>query len=143
PGFCPRKVFHPHSATGTLDSAWLITQFQRQLPHRKIAPLPFFADIVNLPAALPANPAAQESFSQPVNMHQHALVSLFHAGHGMGFQTQLFSDKRLYEHLGSALSYSLVGNTKLTRRRGASQIRINSQLQAVEGIHPQFHSSER
>ncbi|MGQ9636098.1 MAG: hypothetical protein ACUVXB_17885, partial [Bryobacteraceae bacterium] len=56
---------------------------------------------MNLVASLPANPAAQEPLSQPVDMHQHALIGLFHLGYGMGFQTQLFSDKRLYEHLGS------------------------------------------
>jgi hypothetical protein len=32
-------------------------------------------------------------------MHQHALGGLFHLGHRVGFQTQLFSDKGLYEHL--------------------------------------------
>jgi hypothetical protein len=56
---------------------------------------------VNLQASLSANPAPQESLAESVDVHQHALVGLFHLGHGMGFQTQLFSDKRLYEHLGS------------------------------------------
>ena len=90
-------------------------EFQRQLPHGEIAPRPLASDIVNLPAALAANPTAQEPLTQPVDMHQHELVGLFYPGHSMGLQTQLFSDKGLYEHLGSVLSYSLAGNTKLNR----------------------------
>jgi hypothetical protein len=82
-------------------------------------------DIVNLAASLPANPAAQKPLSQTVDLYQHVLARLFHTSHGMRFQTQLFSDKRLYEHLGSALSYSLVGNTNLNQRRGASRIPVN------------------
>src|SRR5205823_13375682 len=72
-----------------------------QLPHGEIAPLPLFADIVNLQTSLPANPAAQKPPAEPIDVHQHALVGLFHFGHGMSFQTQLFSDKGFYEHLGS------------------------------------------
>jgi hypothetical protein len=41
------------------------------------------------------------------------------------------------------LSYSLVGNTKLTRCRGAAQISIDLQLQAVTRIQLQLHFSER
>src|SRR5204862_5473645 len=74
----------------------------RQLPHGKIAPLSLFSNIVNLPASLTANPAAQEPLTEPVDVHQHALVGLLHLGHGMGFQTQLFSDKSFNKHLGSA-----------------------------------------
>jgi hypothetical protein len=50
---------------------------------------------MNVPAALSAHPAAQKSFSQPVNVHQHALAGFFYVCHGVGFQTQLFSDKSL------------------------------------------------
>ena len=100
PGLRPRKVLHPHPAAGTLHPARTVAQFQGQLPHREIAPLPLSSNIVNLQASLSANPAAQEPLSQPVDIHQHALVGLFHLGHGMSFQMQLFSDKGLYEHLG-------------------------------------------
>jgi hypothetical protein len=98
---------------------------------------------VNLQASLSANPAAQEPLSQPVDMYQHALVGLFYLGHSVGCQTQLFSDKRLYEHLGSILSYSLAGNTKVTRDRGALQILAPTQLQAFKGIQLQLHFTER
>jgi hypothetical protein len=47
---------------------------------------------VNFQASLSANPAAQEPLAEPVDVHQHALVGLFHLGHGMSFQTQLFTD---------------------------------------------------
>jgi hypothetical protein len=82
----------------------VVAKFQRQLPHRQIAPLPLFADIVNLLASLAANSAAQESLAKPVDVHQHALVALFHLGHAMRFQTQLFSDKGFYEQIERVLS---------------------------------------
>jgi hypothetical protein len=63
---------------------------------------PLFPNIVYLKASLPANPTAQESLPQPVDVHQHAVVSLFYRDDGMNFQTQLFSDKGFYEHLGSS-----------------------------------------
>jgi hypothetical protein len=59
------------------------------------------ANIVNLQASLPANSAAQEPLSEPVNPHPHALLGLFHFGYGVSFQMQLFSDKGFYEHSGS------------------------------------------
>ena len=96
-----REVLHPYPAPGTLYSAWAVAQFQRQLPHRHIPPLPLLSNIVGLPTSVSANPAAQEALTEPVDVHQHALVGLFHVGHGMGFQTQLLSDKSFYEHLGS------------------------------------------
>src|SRR6516165_10335588 len=100
PRLGPRKVFHPHSAPWALHPARTVAQLQGELPHRKIAPLSLRTNVVNLQASLSAYPAAQEPLSQPVDMHQHVLVGLFHLSHGMSFQMQLFSDKRLYEHLG-------------------------------------------
>jgi len=41
------------------------------------------------------------------------------------------------------LSYSLVGNTKLTRYRGALQILARLQPQALKGFQLQSHFSER
>src|SRR5215471_17300085 len=52
-------------------------------------------------APLAANSATQQPFPQPIDLHHHALGGLLHMGHSMSFQTQLFSDKGLYEHLGS------------------------------------------
>jgi hypothetical protein len=63
---------------------------------------PLFPNIVYLQASLPATPTAQESLPQPVDVHQHAFVSLFYRDDGMNFQTQQFSDKGFYEHLGSS-----------------------------------------
>lgn len=41
------------------------------------------------------------------------------------------------------LSYSLVGNTKLTRCRGALQIPVRPQLQSFKGLQLPLHFSER
>src|SRR6185369_3337212 len=41
------------------------------------------------------------------------------------------------------LSYSLVGNTKLTRCRGAAQIPVNPQLQTFQGLQLPLHFSDR
>src|SRR5215472_17880672 len=98
---------------------------------------------MNVPASLPANPAAQQSPAEPVDPHQHALVRLFHLGHGVRFQTQLFSDKSFNEHLGLVLSYSLVGNTKINRYRGAVQIPAGLQLRAFKQLQLSLHFSER
>src|SRR6516162_5788600 len=97
---------------------------------------------MNLSASLAADAAAQQSTAQPVDMHPHAIVGLFHLGHRMSFQTQLFSDKRLYEHLGSVLSYSLAGNTKLNRCCGALQIPVRPQTQAFKQLQLPLHFSE-
>src|SRR5438045_7023777 len=97
---------------------------------------------MNLQASLSANPAARQPPPEPVDPHQHALVGLYHPSHGMGFQTQLFSDKGLNEHLGSVLSYSLVGNTKLPRYRGALQTPVGLQLQQFKAAQRPLHFSE-
>jgi hypothetical protein len=89
---------------------------------------------MNLPAPTSANSASQQPLPQPVDLHHHEFVGLFHLGHGVGCQTQLLSDKRLYEHLGSVLSYSLAGNTKLNRCRGAVQIPAIPQAQALKEL---------
>jgi hypothetical protein len=68
---------------------------------------------VNFPASLPTHPASQQPPPQTVDLHQQEGVGLLHLGHSVGCQTQLFPDKSLYEHLGSVLSYSLAGNTKI------------------------------
>src|ERR1700680_1256639 len=143
PRLGPREILHPTPASWTFHPPWTVAQFQSQLPHRDITPLSFFADVMNLQASLPANPAAQQPPPEPVDPHQHALVRLLHLGYGMGFQTQLFSDKGLNEHLGSILSYSLVGNTKLTRYRGALQTRAGLQLLHFKVVQPPLHFSER
>jgi hypothetical protein len=98
---------------------------------------------VDVQASPSANPAAQKPLAQPVNVHQHALAGLFHLGHGMGFQTQLFSDKGLYEHLGRVLSCSLVGNYESKPIRGALPIPFNPQPEAFKGLQPPLHFSER
>jgi hypothetical protein len=56
-------------------------------------PLPFLSGAMHFQTSLPANPAAQKPLAQPADVHQHVLVGLFHLGHGVGVQTQLFSDK--------------------------------------------------
>jgi hypothetical protein len=55
-------------------------------------------------ASLPANPAAQQPIPHAVDTDNHALFTGFDFRHPVGFQAQLFSDKRFNEHLGSFLS---------------------------------------
>src|ERR1700674_2308680 len=55
---------------------------------------------MNLPAALPTHPTAQQTPVQPVDVHDHELFGLLNLGHGVRFQAQLFSDKSFYKHLG-------------------------------------------
>src|SRR5262249_27748736 len=99
PRLGPRKDLYPNPASWTFHSPRTVAQFQSQLPHGEIAALSFFANVMNLQASLSADPAAQQPPPEPVDPHQHALARLFHPGHGMDFQTQLFSDKGLNEHL--------------------------------------------
>ena len=61
----------------------------------------------------------------------------------MGFQAQLFSDKRLYEHFGSVLSRSLIGNYKGKPMRGALQTPVNPQPEAFKGPEVPLHFSDR
>ena len=76
-------------------------------------------------------------------VYPHAVVRLFHFGHRMRFQAQLFSDQGLYEHLGSLLSYSVAGNTKLNRCRGALQIPVGPQVQTYSSSFRCNHTSRR
>ena len=142
PRLGPWKVFHPHSAAGTLHPARTVAQFQGQLPHREIAPLSLSPNIVNLQASLSANPAAQEPLSQPVDIHQHALGGLFHLGHAMSFQMQLFSDKGLYEHLGSGPFVFLGRKHEINPMPGCRSNPVRSQAQALKGLQLQLHFSE-
>jgi hypothetical protein len=98
---------------------------------------------VNLQASLSANPAAQEPFSQPVDMHHHALVGLFHLGHAMSFQMQLFSDKGLYEHLGPGPFVFLGRKHEINPMPGCPSNPRPTQVQALKGLHLQLHFSER
>jgi hypothetical protein len=61
----------------------------------------------------------------------------------MGFQAQPFSDKRLYEHFGSVLSRSLIGNYKGKPMRGALQTPVNPQPEAFKGPEVPLHFSDR
>src|SRR5215467_3414556 len=50
-GSAPGKFFHPYSAAGAFHPARTIAQLQGQLPHREIAPLSLFSNVVNLQAS--------------------------------------------------------------------------------------------
>jgi len=52
-------------------------------------------------AWLSTNPTAQLPPSPLIDVDDHALFLGFDFGHPVGFQAQLFSDKRFNEHLGS------------------------------------------
>jgi hypothetical protein len=59
---------------------------------------------VDLPTSMAAYAATQQPVAEAVDGDDHLLLPLFHPGHGMGFQSQLLSDKRFYEHLEPILS---------------------------------------
>ena len=101
PRLGPRNVLDSYPATPTLHSPGLIPQNQGHLPHRQVPPFPFFPYAVHLPASPSANPAPQLSIPQAVNGDHHAVSATFDFSHTVGFQAQLFSDKRFNQHLGS------------------------------------------
>jgi hypothetical protein len=70
---------------------------------------------MNFHASPPANPATQKPLAQSVDMHHHTTVALFHAGHGMGFQAQLLSDKGFHEHFGRSFRVPWSETTKVNR----------------------------
>jgi hypothetical protein len=67
---------------------------------------------VDLQASLPADPATQQPLPQSVNVNCHLLSGLFDLRHPVSFQTQLFSDKCLDEHLASAPFVVVVSNSR-------------------------------
>ena len=110
PRLGPRKVLHSYPATRTLYSMWLVTKNQPHLSHRQVPPFSLFPHAVHLPASLPANPTPQEPIPQTIDRDNHAIFAGFDFRYSMGFQAQLFSDKRLNEHLGSFPFLGLCGN---------------------------------
>jgi len=55
---------------------------------------------VHLPARPSAYSTPQPPIPQAVDRNHHLLFASFDFGHAVGFQAQLFSDKRFDEHLG-------------------------------------------
>jgi hypothetical protein len=75
---------------------------------------------VHLLASLPANSTAQQPIPQAIDPDDHVLFASFDFGYAVGFQAQLFSDKRFNEHLGSFPFFGCVETTiKGYRIRGA------------------------
>src|SRR5271167_5024596 len=99
PRLGPRKILHSYPTARTVYPSWPITQNQRRLSHRQVSPLPLFPNAMHVPAPAPAYPATQQPRSQTVDGNCHLLPILFHLRHPVSFQSQLFSDKRLDEHL--------------------------------------------
>jgi hypothetical protein len=60
----------------------------------------------------------------------------------MGFQTQLFSDKGLNEHVGSGPFVFLGWKHEINWMSGCRQILNRLQLQALQGLQLQLHFSE-
>jgi hypothetical protein len=96
-------------------------QKQWHPPHREVSPLSLFPHAVHLRARFPVNSAPQPSIPQAVDGDNQVVFHRLDFGHAVGFQAQLFSDKRFNEHLGSFPFYGLCGNNpKGSRTRGAS-----------------------
>jgi hypothetical protein len=72
-----------------------------QLSHRQVPPLPPLPDAVHASAWTPTNSTSQLSPAKPIDLDDHDFLVGFDLRHPMGFQAQLFSDKRFNEHLGS------------------------------------------
>ena len=89
-----------------------------------------------------ADAAAQQSLAQSLDVNHHALVGLLHFGHGMSFQTQLFSDKGFYEHLGSGPFVFFGRNNELNPMPGCRSNAARSQLQAFKGLLLSLHFLE-
>src|ERR1700686_721886 len=84
---------------------------------------------MNLPAALPTHPTAQQTPVQAVDVHDHELFGLLNLGHGVRFQAQLFSDKSFYKHLGPfPSSFSGKQLRRIVAGRGAVQLPVNWHL---------------
>ena len=78
-------------------------------------------------------------------MHQHALFGLFHLGHGMGmgFHTQLFSDKRLYVHLGPGPFVFLAWKHEVNPTPGCRSNTRPAATPSPQRLQPRLHFSER
>jgi hypothetical protein len=63
---------------------------------------------VHLPAALSADPAAQQPTSQSVDVDDHVPLGLLHLRNRMRLQPQLLSQKRFDEHLDPLPSDGLI-----------------------------------
>src|SRR5262249_5033575 len=98
-GFGPRTLSDRSPTGPTLHSSGLITYPQAHLSHRQISPFPLFPHTVHLRAWLPAYSTPQPPIPQAVDGNHHLLFASFDFGHAVGFQAQLFSDKRFDEHL--------------------------------------------
>src|SRR5262249_45245235 len=96
----PRKSLDSYSTPRTLYSTWLITQKQMHLSHQQVPPFPLLPHAVHLRAPFPTYPTPQPSIPQALDADDHLLFASFDCGHAVGFQAQLFSDKRFNEHLG-------------------------------------------
>jgi hypothetical protein len=127
PGFRPRKVLHAHSAPWALHPTGAVAQFQGQLPQRQISPVPLRSHTVDFSASLPANPAPQPSLTEPVDPDDHELARFRHLRHGVSFQSQLFSDKCLQQHLGSLPFVVRANNLERIKDRGAIRNRLSQQ----------------
>ena len=126
PGLGPGKVLHPYPAARALDASRMVAKLQPLLPHRQIAPFPFRSHAVDLPAPLPAYPAAQQPPAQAVDVHDHELFGVRNLGHRVRFQAQLFSDKSFYKHLGPFPSLWFGSQLRrIVGGRGASQEAVN------------------
>ncbi|HLK34723.1 MAG TPA: hypothetical protein VKT29_16630, partial [Terriglobales bacterium] len=71
-------------------------------------------------------------------MHPHALVGFLHPGHGVGFQTQLFSDKGLNEHLGSGPFVFLGWKHEISWMPGCRQILTDCNFKHSKGFNPNY-----
>jgi hypothetical protein len=98
---------------------------------------------VYLQASLSADAAAQEPLAQPLDVHHHAFVGFLHFRHGMSFQMQLFSDKGLYEHLGSRPFVFFGRNNEFNPMPGCRSNADRPQPQAFKDLQLSLHFSER
>jgi hypothetical protein len=62
-------------------------------------------------AWLPANPTSQPPISQLIDLDDHPLFDGLDSRYAVGFQAQLFSDKRFNEHLGFLSFLWMCGNS--------------------------------
>ena len=100
----------------------------------------------SLPPFHRMRPVCYESFRRSRDFHRTAtcvLTVCVSRPYKCTFKCNCFLIKVSISTLVRILSYSLVGNTKLTRRRGALQIPIPPELQAFKELQLPLHFSER
>ena len=104
PRFGPGEILHPHPAPGTFHSPRAVAQFQGKFRIDRSRHSRGLRTLCTFRHRCRQTPQRSKTAPQPVDVDDHVLLGLLHLRHGMGFQSQLLSDKCFDEHLDSSSS---------------------------------------